>query len=87
MSRREVYARISEWYRANIERVLGDEGEYEKHSAEYILDLPDPAAVTEEQMDEAFRHVIMNLLEWGYHDKDEHGYKMAAYAHAGEGTR
>jgi hypothetical protein len=28
-----------------------------------------------------FRHIISNLMEWVYHEKDEHGIKTAAYAH------
>jgi len=44
MSRREVYARIHSWYRANIDRVLGDGNciEIEHDGRRLILDIGSP---------------------------------------------
>jgi hypothetical protein len=47
-----------------------------------LLDnLPQPDKASQADMDFVFGEVIFGSMEWAYHDTDEEGVKMAAYAH------
>ncbi len=57
----------------------GSPVDYVNRSEAYLAKLPTRPTVTD-SIDLA-RNVVCQSLEYGYHDADEHGIKMAAYAH------
>jgi hypothetical protein len=81
LSELERYRRVWAWYRANVTKLAGRTDDYAKRSADYIQQLPPPDSVSVGQIEEGFRHVRTNLLEWACRESDCQ-YKMAAYAGA-----
>lgn len=81
----ECYARIYGWHqshgRGRIKQKYGREDEYSREYLRLLALLPSPVQATQHDMDFVFGEVISMLMEWAYHEKDEHGIEMAAYAH------
>ena len=84
LSIRDCYKRIYEWHkkygrqRLVVKREIKDA--YSKAYLALLEKLPHPDEVSESCMNFIFGEVNM-LMEWSYHEQDEHGIKMAAYAH------
>lgn len=84
-SREECYKRIYEWHKKYGIQKLKDryqnEDSYSKTYLELLDKLPSLDKITESDMDFVFGEVIFMLMEWSYHEEDDYGIKMAAYAH------
>lgn len=84
-SRKDCYRRIYEWHkkfgRQKIKEKYKRENAYSKAYLDLLEKLPHPEDVSDECMDFIFGEVIYMLMEWSYHETDEYGIKMAAYAH------
>jgi hypothetical protein len=87
---KECYEGIYKWHMSyGLERILKrneirrfDEKDilaYRKLMLALAQFPPDKAS--QEDMDFIFGEVIMGLMEWSYHEEDEFGIKMGAYAH------
>ena len=48
---------------------------------ELVEVMPDPELASEEDIALICREVIAGLMEWAYHEEDNYGVKIAAYAH------
>ncbi|RZN37194.1 MAG: hypothetical protein EFT35_06790 [Methanophagales archaeon ANME-1-THS] len=59
----------------------GRDDAYSKAYLDLVDALPSPKKATQEDMDFVFGEVISMLMEWSYHEADEYGIKIAAYAH------
>lgn len=59
----------------------GHDDAYSKAYLDLVDALPSPKKATQEDMDFVFSAVISALMEWSYHETDEYGIKIAAYAH------
>ena len=85
MSVKECYERIYNWHKKHgkrrVKEKLGREDEYVRAYLDLVDALPSPNKATQEDMDFVFGEVISNLMEWSYHEEDEYGIKIAAYAH------
>lgn len=85
LSLEETYRRIYDWHTHNglarLRERYGREDDYAQRYRELLAKLPGPGQASRSDMACVFRHVISNLMEWAYHEKDVHGIKMAAYAH------
>jgi len=85
MSVRECYERIYNWHKKYGESRLKEKYRRDNaYSRAYLrlLDfLPLPNKASDEDMDFIFGEVISNLMEWSYHEEDDYGIKIAAYAH------
>lgn len=91
----EVYKRIKQYYsnfilrwnnmteREKSEHIFGNGRtssiDYVNNSANYLKKLPNTPSL-EDAIDLA-KNVIYKSLEYSYHDKDDFGIKMGAYAH------
>ena len=82
---RDCYERIYKWHKKyGRQRLVVKRGVKDTYSKGYLalLDkLPNPDEASEPCMHFVFGEVIHMLMEWSYHEQDEHGIKMAAYAH------
>jgi len=87
LSLQEYYLRIYNWYTKNKDKILVKLSHRDANDP-YILCyyelmkvIPPPTEATEEDVAMICREVIAGLMEWAYHEKDEHGIRVAAYAH------
>jgi hypothetical protein len=84
-TRRDCYRRIYEWHKKFGEQRIKEkyqrEDAYSRAYGDLIKELPHPDEISEECMDFIFGEVIYMLMEWSYHEVDEFGIKIAAYAH------
>lgn len=85
ISVKECYKRIFDWHKKYgkiraAKKQLGDEV-YVRAYLALVDELPSPSKATQGDMDFVFGQVISMLVEWSYHEQDEHGIKIAAYAH------
>lgn len=85
---RDCYKRIYEWHKKYGKQRLivkqGKRGIKDAYSRGYLAlleKLHHPDEISKSCMDFVFNEVICMLMEWSYHQQDEHGIKMAAYAH------
>lgn len=85
MSTKECYERIYDWHKKygkkRVKEKYGRDDAYSRAYLDLIGKLPPPAKATQADMDFIFGEVISMLMEWSYHEEDEHGVKIAAYAH------
>jgi len=87
---RDCYERIYKWYMSyRLDRVLKRDKIGRKidvqdilayRNLRHALAIFSPDIASQEDMDFIFREVIAGLMEWSYHEEDEFGIKMAAYA-------
>ena len=87
---RDCYERIYKWYMSyRLDRVLKRDKIGRKidvqdilayRNLRHALAIFSPDIASQEDMDFIFRKVIAGLMEWSYHEEDEFGIKMAAYA-------
>jgi len=81
---KDCYERIYRWHMSDgLDRILKGRKVDRDYFASYAMlrfRLPPPGSVSQEDMDFIFREVLMGLMEWSYHEEDEFGIKMAAYA-------
>jgi len=82
----DYYERLREWYSANralaaskLRRSRSDP--YVSCFEELVSILPAKHTATPEDIAFVSVEVISGLMEWAYHEKDQDGVKMAAYAH------
>ena len=87
-SRRDCYRRIYKWHKKFGKRRLEEIRKkyqigvaYVKAYLDLLKELPRPDEVSEECMDFVFGEIIYMLMEWSYHEVDEFGIKIGAYAH------
>lgn len=84
MAVKECYERIYNWHKQHGESRVkvryGRDDEYSKTYLDLVKALPVPNKATQEDMDFIFGQVTYMLMEWSYHEEDEHGIKMGAYA-------
>lgn len=84
-STEECYKRIWELHKKyGIQRLkvkYQKEDAYSKTYLDLLDNLPSPDKATESDVDFVFGEVIFMLMEWSYHEEDDHGIKMGAYAH------
>jgi len=86
-SAKDCYTGIYEWHKKyGKQRLLQVKREvledsYRKAYLALLESLPVPNEVSESCMDFIFNEVICMLMEWSYHERDEYGIKMGAYAH------
>jgi len=85
MSAKECYERIYNWHKKHgkrrVKEKYGREDAYSRAYLNLVDALPSPNEATEEDMDFIFGEVISMLMEWSYHEEDEYGIKIGAYAH------
>jgi len=85
MSVKECYERIFNWHKKyGKKRIMEKHGLNDAYVRAYLnlVDaLPLPSEATQGDMDFVFGEVISMLMEWAYHEEDEYGIKIAAYAH------
>lgn len=84
---KEYYARIYNWHKKNKEKIFIKMSSRPRNDP-YILcylelvdALPDAENASIEDIMFVCREVIAGLMEWAYHEVDEFGVKLAAYAH------
>jgi len=88
---RDCYERIYKWHMSyRLDRALKPDKIGRRINAEDLLAYRNlrlafhgfsPDVASQEDMDFIFREVITGLMEWSYHEEDEFGIKMGAYAH------
>jgi len=82
----QYYARIFKWHRKNKDLILRKLGArspsdpYIRCYFELVEALPDTKSVSLEDIAFVCLEVISGLMEWAYHESDQHGVKTAAYA-------
>jgi len=83
MTVQECYERIYNWFKKYGEIRI----KYKHLSNKYLiasLDLlnaiPSPAEATIDDMNFVFGEIKSSLLEWPFHEEDDYGIKIAAYA-------
>ena len=85
MSVKECYERIYNWHKKYGETRVREKYEHDDAYSQAYLDLLNtltlPDKATQNDMDFVFGEVISMLMEWSYHEEDEYGIKIAAYAH------
>ncbi len=85
MNVKDCYERIYNWHKKHGKRRVrekyGRDDAYSRAYLDLIDALPPPNRAAQEDMDFVFGEVISMLMEWSYHEEDEHGIKIAAYAH------
>jgi len=87
---RDCYERIYRWHmkygldRAlkpdEIGRRINVEDFLAYRNLKHALAIFSPDIASQEDMDFIFREILIGLMEWSYHEEDEFGIKMAAYA-------
>ena len=75
----DAYKRLRKWYSLHAPTAEGLSDDYKKRSAQLARKLP--SKPKDADVAYACLHVISNLLEWAYHQEDQHGIKMGAYTH------
>ena len=82
---RECYERIYDWHKkygkGKVKEKYGRDDAYRRTYLRLVNVLPPVDSVSQEDMDFVFGEVISMLMEWSYHEEDEYGIKIAAYAH------
>jgi len=84
---RDYYARIYRWHKANRNEVTRkmsgrtSDDPYIRCYEELVDSIPPPSSASIEDIMFVCHEVISGLMEWAYHEEDEHGIKTAAYAH------
>lgn len=81
---KDCYKRIYQWHKMYGEEKIQHKNvaiDYKNAYLAFLTRIPDPANVSREDMNLVFDEVITMLLEWSYHEPDEYGIKIAAYAH------
>ena len=85
LTMRECYQRIYEWHKrygvTQIRTRYARDDAYSRIYAELVKCLPVPPVASDTDMAFVFGEVIYMLMEWAYHEEDDKGIKMAAYAH------
>jgi hypothetical protein len=83
MSIEGCYRRIYHWHKRNGKKRMKYEQHKDAHTERYfkLLDgLPEPETASKADMNSVFCEVIYGLMEWSFHQEDEYGIKIAAYA-------
>jgi len=82
---KDCYSRILIWHRKfGQEKLKSKQQSGDKYGLAYLnllSGLPSPNKASKEDMAFVFGEVIYGLMEWAYHQEDQHGIKTAAYAH------
>lgn len=85
MSVKECYERIYNWHKKygkrRVKEKYGRDDAYSRAYLDLVDALPSANKAPQEDMDFVFGEVISMLMEWSYHEEDEYGIKIAAYAH------
>lgn len=85
MSVKECYERIYNWHKKygkrKVKKRYERDNAYDKAYLGLVDVLPSANKASEEDMNFVFDNVISMLMEWSYHEEDEYGIKIAAYAH------
>lgn len=83
LSLKEYYARIYNWHMKNkiFTELRNKDNPYVICYLELMRVLPEPNVASSEDIAFVCREVITGLMEWAYHEIDENGVKIAAYAH------
>ncbi len=82
---KECYAKIYDWHKTygqvevNGGRKKNDT--YVRAYLDFLEKIPPPEVASQEDMDLVFYEVISMLMEWSYHEIDDGGIKLAAYAY------
>ena len=82
----ECYRRIYDWHKANGKTKIQQTNSKEDYRQDYLklLDsMSEPDKVSKKEMYEIFEQVVSGLMEWSYHEEDDHKKEMAAYAYFG----
>ncbi len=79
LSVEEAYSRLRTWYCSHAPTGHALSDDYKRRSAKLVAKLP----LKPSDADVAYvcLNVISNLLEWAYHQADNNGIKLGAYAH------
>ena len=83
MTVQECYERIYNWFKKYFEIRIKYKDLPNEHviaSSDLIIALPSPAEATIDDMNFVFGEIKSNLLEWPFHEEDDYGIKIAAYA-------
>ena len=84
MTLKDCYERIYQWHKKYSEQKIKDKNadtEYKNAYLKFLNKIPDPNNASPENMNLVFDEVITMLLEWSYHEIDDYGIKIGAYAH------
>jgi hypothetical protein len=85
MSVKECYERIYNWHKkygkTRVKERYGRDDAYSEAYLDLLNILTSLDKATQNDMDFVFGEVISMLMEWSYHEEDEYGIKIAAYAH------
>ena len=87
LSLKEYYERIYSWHLKNKNRIFtkypgrNRDDPYIQCYLELMEIIPKSNLASPEDIAFVCREVIAGLMEWGYHEEDENGIKIAAYAH------
>ncbi|MEM1831385.1 MAG: hypothetical protein QXT57_01785 [Thermosphaera sp.] len=87
LSLNEYYARIYNWHMKNKNKIFAKLPDRSKDDPyiicylELMRILPEPNVASLEDIAFVCREVLAGLMEWAYHEIDENGVKIAAYAH------
>lgn len=82
LSMNQLYKRIYDWCRAHESRFPGSLSLLSKKQClELVHELPPPDEADENDALFLAYEVLAGYMSWSYDEKDEHGIKMAAYAH------
>ena len=83
----EYYQRIYDWHKMNAQRIFDKlsgrprDDPYIQCYFELVRAMPHPNHATLGDIAFICHEVIAGLMEWAYHERDEYGVKIAAYAH------
>ena len=80
----EAYERIYVWHNKFGKQKLEQKKLSKPYRESYLKllgKIPSASKATQADKDFVFEQVISGLMEWAYHESDEHGIKTAAYAH------
>jgi len=81
LTSREAYSRILAWHKKNSGKVEGKGSEdYRRKYLDYLNSAPPVEEASRAEMIRMADEVLMGLLEWAFHEKDESGEPLNQYA-------
>ena len=91
MTPHECYEGVFRWHRLEGPDKIKNQEHRERGMTDYqyaylnfLLDIPSPNAASAEDMRVVFEEVLWGLMEWAYHEKDEHDIEIYRYARRGQ---
>jgi hypothetical protein len=81
LTSKEAYARILAWHKKNSSKI-GNRGSenYRRDYFAYLNSVPDAEEASSSDMKRMSHEVLMGLLEWAFHERDETGVELNQYA-------